>query len=260
MNLALKIINLLSLVVMLAVNALANLLPLGGNTTGDVSVRYSNLFTPTPITFAIWGVIYLFMAAFVFAQSGIVKSAATSTDFNNAVGIWFIISCLLNISWLFAWHFDQIGLSTFLIFLLLLTLIIVNIRIGRLDNSRVWDRIAAYGFNIYLGWLTAACLANVSVLLKKLGWTNFGMSDEFWTIVVLGTGAAIGVCLALISPRPLATLTIVWAYCGILVKHSTSTGYGGAYPSIITTLLIAIIAMAVSIVAVCLNSIIPSKS
>ncbi|MBQ0145950.1 MAG: hypothetical protein KBS51_02380 [Lachnospiraceae bacterium] len=51
-------INLFAFTAMVAVNILANALPLGGNTSGQVSDRYPSLFTPAGITFAIRGVIY----------------------------------------------------------------------------------------------------------------------------------------------------------------------------------------------------------
>ena len=44
---------LLSFIVMVVVNALANTLPLNGLQTGQVADRFQNLFTPAPITFAI---------------------------------------------------------------------------------------------------------------------------------------------------------------------------------------------------------------
>lgn len=65
---AMKWANTVSFAVMLTVNMLANLIPLNGKTTGEVSESYPNLFTPVPITFAIWAVIYLFMGAFVIWQ------------------------------------------------------------------------------------------------------------------------------------------------------------------------------------------------
>ena len=45
-------------------NYLANALPIGGVTTGEVSDLLDNLFTPTGFTFSIWGVIYL--SLFIF--------------------------------------------------------------------------------------------------------------------------------------------------------------------------------------------------
>ena len=48
-----RIVSALSYVVMVAVNGLANALPLYGVTTGAVSDTYVNLFAPAGVTFAI---------------------------------------------------------------------------------------------------------------------------------------------------------------------------------------------------------------
>src|SRR5699024_1050869 len=64
----LKILVTISYIGMIAVNALANLLPLNGRTTGEVSDAYSNLFAPAGFTFSIWGVIYVLLAGFVVYQ------------------------------------------------------------------------------------------------------------------------------------------------------------------------------------------------
>lgn len=52
----------------IVVNILANSLPLNGKFTGELSDAYPNLFVPAGITFAIWGVIYLLIAAFAVYQ------------------------------------------------------------------------------------------------------------------------------------------------------------------------------------------------
>jgi hypothetical protein len=52
----------LSYLIMVTVNALANILPIAGMNTGAVSDSYPNLFAPAGITFSIWGVIYLLLA------------------------------------------------------------------------------------------------------------------------------------------------------------------------------------------------------
>lgn len=48
-----KIVTAISFLIMITVNALANILPINGTTTGDVSDAYPNLFAPAGITFSI---------------------------------------------------------------------------------------------------------------------------------------------------------------------------------------------------------------
>ena len=50
-----KLIAALVFVAVIAVNAAANALPINGFTTGELSDRYFNLFTPAGFTFSIWG-------------------------------------------------------------------------------------------------------------------------------------------------------------------------------------------------------------
>lgn len=59
-SMLLQILVPIAFTLMVTVNALANILPINGVGTGEVSDKYGNLFAPAPITFAIWGVIYIF--------------------------------------------------------------------------------------------------------------------------------------------------------------------------------------------------------
>lgn len=52
-NFALKLVVLVTFIVMVVVNALANILPINGVTSGGVSDFYANLFAPAGITFTI---------------------------------------------------------------------------------------------------------------------------------------------------------------------------------------------------------------
>ncbi|WP_241433194.1 hypothetical protein [Listeria cornellensis] len=49
----------LCFVIMVGINALANILPLNGLNTGEISNRLDVLFTPAGYVFVIWGVIYI---------------------------------------------------------------------------------------------------------------------------------------------------------------------------------------------------------
>lgn len=64
----LAISNAVVLLATLAVNFLANWLPIAGRTTGELSDLYPNLFVPAGFTFSIRGVIYLLLIGFVIRQ------------------------------------------------------------------------------------------------------------------------------------------------------------------------------------------------
>ncbi len=53
----------------IAVNGLANALPINGQTTGEVSDRFSVYFVPAGYVFSIWGLIYLGLIAYAIYRA-----------------------------------------------------------------------------------------------------------------------------------------------------------------------------------------------
>lgn len=56
-------------VLMIAVNALANILPINGYQTGEISDMHDVFFTPAGFIFSIWGVIYLALLLWLLSVS-----------------------------------------------------------------------------------------------------------------------------------------------------------------------------------------------
>src|SRR5690606_30843709 len=95
----------------IVMNALANLLPLFGRSTDEISDSFPSLFTPAGYAFSVWGLIYLALAGFVIYQA----TASGRADARlPAVRRLFVISCLFNVGWLLSWHALSIALSELL--------------------------------------------------------------------------------------------------------------------------------------------------
>jgi hypothetical protein len=240
---ALKVLVPLAYVAMIAVNYLANALPIGGVTTGQASDSYPNLFTPTGPTFSIWGLIYLLLGGFViyFLLHAGQKSKQDKTQLLEKTGLLFILNALANISWIFAWHYGQIALSVAIMLILLVTLIRLTdlLKQRKLNpTEKIWLRLP---FSIYFGWITIATIANITVLLVSLNWDGFGIPPEIWTIVILLTGAAIGIARGLKDQNIPYLLVLIWAYLGIMFKHISASGFNAQYPDVIATLVICLI-------------------
>lgn len=251
----LKVGVLLSFIVMVTVNALANALPLNGVQTGVISERYENLFTPAPLTFAIWGVIYLALTVYVLFQllpaKG--KGDASRQTMLNKIGSTFILSSLLNAGWMFAWHYDQIPLTVVIMVLLLLCLI----RIGhllRVPHCSPKEELALrIPFGLYFGWITVATIANVSVLLVSLHWDGFGLSEPIWTAIILVVGLLIA-SVTMYRMRSVAYgLAVIWAYAGILNRHLSSQWYAGQYTLIVVMTIFSLAALLIALVATAIH-------
>lgn len=238
-----KWLNTGAFLAMIAVNALANIIPIGIGNTGTVSKKYANLFTPAPYTFAIWGAIYLLMGVFVLYQWGLFDAGTNSDKIRRSIGPWFAISCVLNIGWVFAWHYDVIWLSMALIAALLLSLMVINDRNSVHDMRTVDTLCVTVGFDIYFGWIIAATIANICVYLTSIGWNGWGLSDSFWTVVIVLVGAVIGSAVVLTQHRWLSGVSIIWAYGGIFFRHITNFDYAHGSLYIIAALFTGITAI-----------------
>ena len=234
-GLALKIICLVSFLLMITVNALASILPINGLDTGAVSDLYPNLFAPAGITFAIWGLIYLLLAIFTVYQF-VQPASKKAADRMKRVQVLFIISSLANSFWIFAWHYQQIAISLVLMLIILLCLIICDRQLAVSQLSFREKLLMRLPFSVYFGWISVATVANVTALLVDIKWNRAGLSESFWTVIILVVAALIA--LAVITSRRnwAYGLVFVWAYIGILIKHlDAEAGFSGEYTWIIVT-------------------------
>lgn len=233
---------------MVTVNALANILPINGQTTGQISDTYPNLFAPAGLTFAIWGLIYLLLAGYTLYQLGLFRDSSSKIEgmLLNRIGLFFSISSLANAAWIFAWHYHLITLSMLLMLVILMCLIIITEVIKNAELSPR-DRIfARLPFSVYFGWITVATIANATVLLVSLGWNRFGLPEAVWAVVMILAGFIIGTATMLKNKDIAYGLVIIWAYLGILIKHISAGEFAGKYPSVIAAVLICIILLIVA--------------
>ncbi|BCR36808.1 TspO/MBR family protein [Mariniplasma anaerobium] len=197
---------------MLIVNYLANKLPLNHRTTGAISSDYPSLFTPAGITFSIWGVIYLFLGLYVF-QTLFTNQLEIANTFQESLMYVFLISSLLNILWLFMWHYDYIFLSTIAMVLLLATLIYGYLLIPNSYN------IIKTPFSLYTAWISVALIANITILLVKHEFKGFGIKPEVILIAILFVATIIGGTTILYIKDLVFGFVFLWAFFGILIKH-----------------------------------------
>lgn len=216
------VINIVALLVMLALNLSANIIPLNNISTAAVSDKYSNLFTPAGITFAIWGLIYVALMAFtVYLTWTVFSKKAKNQKVIDAVGPWFALSSILNALWIVAWHYDKITLTVVLMAGLLISLIClyVNLRatVKKPKRNEYWLVLAP--ISLYLGWISVATIANVSALLTKISWSAWGIGASYWTVLMIVVGLVLALLMIAIYRDYVYAGVIVWAYIGIIINR-----------------------------------------
>ena len=218
----LKWMNVLAFALTVVVNGLAGSTRiLGGKLTSEISDANPTLITPAGYVFSIWGIIYVLLGIFVVFQA---LPSQKGRDFHERVGWLFVLSSLLNIVWLFLWQYEYLSLSVVVMFLLLASLIAIYLRL-HIGKSKVAlrEKLAVHlPFSVYLGWITIATIADVSVTLVSVNWDGFGISQETWAILVIAIAVLITL-LVLATKKDVAyALVIIWALLGIAVKQTAN--------------------------------------
>ena len=241
----LVLLNTVGLIGTLIVNALANALPLNGRNTGEISDSIPNLFVPSGTTFAIWGVIYALLIVLVIYQAVSLKKKFEE-DPIQALGLWFFLSCLANGAWIFTWHW-QLQLPSLLVMLILLaSLIVMHTKIRKTDMPVGYRVGIMLPISVYLGWITVATIANVTSVAVVLGWNRFGLSEVFWTVLVIIVAVIINLLAIILRGDIWFAFVGAWALFGIYTKR-TQPVFEPVQPVIISAL-VGIILIGVAIV------------
>ncbi|NMO98098.1 tryptophan-rich sensory protein [Paenibacillus lemnae] len=201
----------------ITINILSNALPLGGRNTGDISDQFYIYITPAGYAFSIWSLIYVLLAGFVIYQ---LRRDTSSRDSVRATGIWFILSCIFNMAWLFLWHYLYIEWSVFAMLLLLASIFVLYRKTRGISSPSPGERwLVKLPFSIYLGWVSAAFLVNVGIVIYKNGWSPLGLSELGWSIALLCIGVILAVAISYPPRDGILPLVFVWAYIAIAVEH-----------------------------------------
>jgi hypothetical protein len=241
-GIVLRLMVLLSFIAVVFVNALANILPINGVNTGELSDMYKNLFVPAGITFSVWGVIYILLFIFVLFSLGLFKENIHRTNklSMDRISVLFIISSIANVLWILVWHYKYVYLSLFFMIIILVCLILIGNHINKTRISPQERLFVKVPFGVYFGWITVATIANVIACLVDSGFTGLGIPEKYWTILIIATGALIAAITIFRNRDVSYGLTVIWAYTGIYIKHTSSTGFAGKYPDIIISVYISV--------------------
>ena len=232
-----KIFTVLGFIQMVMINSLANILPINGMTTGDLSDKLKNLFTPQGATFAIWGVIYSLLL--VFTLRILLMPMVKKTEVLSRL---FIVNTIFNSAWIFAWHYEYLLVSLGLMIGLLINLVQISLL---LKTTTDWSSkiTLQLPFTVYFGWISIATIANVTAVLVGYEWGGFGISEELWTMIILAIGILVALSQVYYFKQITYVLVILWGYFGIYGKHTGLLGFENQYPNIVTLLIIAMVVM-----------------
>lgn len=217
-----QVVIIIALVSTLMINYLSNALPINGRTPGEISDGFPVRFTPAGYVFAIWSVIYFGLIAYAVYQA---MPGQRVTPHLRSIGWLFVLTCIANSGWIFAWHYGYLSLSLGLMLLLLGGLIAIYLRIfPAYAIASAGERWCIHiPFRIYLGWITVATIANTTIFLYDQGWRGAPLNESMWAAILIGIAALVGLFFAMRFRDVAYTSVLVWALLGIYVKQNDAT-------------------------------------
>jgi hypothetical protein len=202
------------------------------NSIGSISDENPTFVTPDGLTFAIWGLIYLFLTLATVYQ---VLSSNLHVSALVAARPWIALAFVANGLWLYTYVYLRYWLSLFDMLIYLVALIQIyrklDIQYGAEELSYThknkykeephsWHlkTFVFTGFSLNLGWLAVATGANLTTVLRQEGWqtVNGTGGSVDWAImwaVIFGLIACYNAIFRGDVPYAIAT---AWALQGIV--------------------------------------------
>jgi hypothetical protein len=218
--------NIVFFIGVLLMNTLANALPIAGMSTGAISDKYDNLFTPAGFIFSIWGLIYLFLALFIIYQA---LPGQRENQKIASISTLFKVNNLANILWIFAWHYELMVVSFFLMLIILVTLIQIYRTVFRKPPFSLSQMLMLYlPFSLYLAWIIVATIANISALQVAYNLEDILFSAFDWVLIKLAIACVISIILLWRRGDVIFSLVSAWASYGIFIKHAENIAVSNA--------------------------------
>jgi hypothetical protein len=242
-NKLIAILNIAAFLVVIITNWLAVSLPLNGKNTGQLSDQYPNKFTPAGFTFSIWGVIYLFLAGFAIYQAIALFRRQLVEKKIKLISPLFVVNCLANAAWLFAWHYEQVALSVVIMLVMLVTLILIHNRLQlalplQPFSQKLWLDIP---FSLYLGWISVAAIANITALLVSFSIEPFDIPATMWTVIMVSIATALAMFMIWRKRNYVFALVVCWALYGIIAKRQELASMGSREIILVSEICIGVI-------------------
>lgn len=244
--------NAIAFVAANVISYLSNTGIFSGKTIGEVSDKYDALFVPAGFTFAVWGVIYAGLYAFVIYHLVIAFRESAEHELNKelkTIGWLFVVNNIATAAWVVVWIREMLIVSVALILIQLITLILINIRLNIYNPAKSLGSklFTQFPLGIYFAWICIATIANISSSLLGLGWDGGEISAQNWTVILVAIAALLSLFIILSQRNVFFGLVVIWALYGIVSKRQ-SEGAELYQPIIVTAwICMALIALVVLI-------------
>ncbi len=206
-----SILVFLACLFMIAMNWLSSAWVFGGRTIEEVSRTSGEILVPAWFTFAIWGLIYLWM--FIFSIYQLRKSTLHDSTIQE-IRPWVALNFIANWLWLpAATQSWRNPLTVLLIIFMWISLGYINKALQWYAKSKVTRRYIVMPMSIYFGWITIATPLNVAAVLNAYGFTDVVTTIPrvlFWISLAYVTSLVVFTKLRYLSYIAVTLWALIW--------------------------------------------------
>lgn len=224
-----QVLNIITVISVIIVNILANVLPIFGVNTGEVSDAYPNFFTPAGYVFSIWFIIYLQAIIFLIYQG---RPSQRSEIYLQKISFLYFLAGLANIAWIFVFHYSYaftvanppfflISVILLILVFLMLFLMYIRLGVGIVSASRNEKLAVHLHVSVYLGWISVATIAGLASAINILVPAIPLETQQIATAAMLFVAVLLTLLMIYIRRDYGFGLVVLWAAIGIGVKWLT---------------------------------------
>ena len=189
--------------------------------TGD---SYESLIGPAPITFAIWGPIFFFLALFVIYQARDLlkkESEQISMPYVHEVSVFFMLSTIMAAGWYLLWSQRWIWPSVLAMILYLFFILAAYLRlnINKISRPLKEHLIIGVSWSMYAGWVTVATIVSITTGLISIGFDTPIINERIWAVLVLLIALVIYLLVLVTRNDYIFPLVGAWALIGIVIER-----------------------------------------
>lgn len=240
-------LNSFSVIFMLAINYYSQAFDINGNSVGELSDRYANLFTPAGYAFSIWGIIFIGLLVSIGLQLRDAFTKSPESDYIHQMGYWFSLANIFTGLWVIVWLYEFTGLSLIVMSLILVSLLMIILR----TNMERWDAPVSlmirlwWPICLFSGWISVALIANSAAYLAKLGWDGGPLSETSWTVIMIFIATILNIFMIITRNMREFSAVGVWALIAIYVRHEGVVEHLSiAYSALAGAIIIGLVSLA----------------
>ncbi len=220
----LQVVNIFAIIITIAVNAIAEIIPINDVTSKEVSDFVPSLFTPPGYVFAIWSVIYTLLIVFMIFQA---RPSQSNASYLKPTAIFFVLGGIINNTWLILFHYSYAAPAIYVftpiligLFLVLMLYTYVKLGVGK-TSVTIGEKLAVHlPISVYAGWVSLAVIANIASVLNVIIPGIPLATQELWTSLVIIVALVIALLMLIIRHDFAYGLVVIWATVGISTIQS----------------------------------------